>query len=305
MRLLISGVSGLLDVNLALVACQDDRVSGVVHRTPLKTDRFQVIQADLSQVGEIEKLMNKVQPDWIINCAALANLEACETNPRLAERLNADLPSRLAAYVARGGARLLQISTDAVFDGQRGNYREEDEPHPLSVYAQTKLAGERAVLELAPQSLVVRVNFFGWSISGTRSLAEFFYNNLKAGKKVAGFTDIYFCPLLVNDLAQILLNLISTKKSGLYHVAAPQAISKYEFGIGIAQRFGFDEQLIQPASLEQAQFKAPRSPMMTLATEKIQSELATPLPAIETELDRFRDLWSQGYPDQLHQMGAG
>lgn len=302
MRLLISGASGLLGINLALEAYNDYTVVGVVHHTPVTSEHFQVIQADLTQDDEIDKLIETVRPDWIINCAALANLEACEANPPLAKKLNTDLPAKLATYVARGGARLLQISTDAVFDGQRGHYREEDEPNPLSVYAQTKLDGEQAVLNIAPQSLVVRVNFFGWSVSGQRSLAEFFVSNLQARKMVMGFTDVYFCPLLVNDLAQLLLQLMNSNRSGLYHVVAPQAISKYEFGVAIARQFGLNERLIQPTSLAQANLKAVRSPNMTLDTAKLQRELSVTLPTIETEIERFWHLWLQGYPTKLRKM---
>lgn len=302
MRLLISGASGLLGINLALEACNDYTVVGVVHQTPITSEHFQVLQADLTQDDEIDKLIETVCPDWIINCAALANLEACEANPPLAKKLNTDLPAKLATYVAKGGARLLQISTDAVFDGQRGHYREEDEPNPLSVYAQTKLEGEQAVLNIAPQSLVVRVNFFGWSVSGQRSLAEFFVSNLQSRKMVMGFTDVYFCPLLVNDLAHILLRLMSSNRSGLYHVVAPQAISKYAFGVAIARQFGLDERLIQPTSLAQANLKAVRSPNMTLDTAKLQRELSVTLPTIETEIERFWHLWLQGYPTKLRKM---
>jgi len=302
MRLLISGASGLLGINLALEACKDHDVIGVVHHTLIANDHFQVLRADLTQDDEIDQLIETVRPDWIINCAALADLEACETNPPLAKKLNTDLPTKLATYVARGGARLLQISTDAVFDGQRGGYREDDEPHPLSIYAQTKLDGERAVLTIAPQSLVVRVNFFGWSMSGKRSLAEFFLSNLQAGRTVMGFTDVYFCPLLVNDLAHILLQLMNKNCSGLYHVVAPQAISKYEFGVAIARQFGLDERLIQPTTIAQANLKAARAPNMTLDTSKLQRELSGALPTIETEIERFWQLWLQGYPTKLSKM---
>jgi len=157
-------------------------------------------------------------------------------------------------------------------------------------------------LTIAPQSLVVRVNFFGWSMSGKRSLAEFFLSNLQAGRTVMGFTDVYFCPLLVNDLAHILLQLMNKNCSGLYHVVAPQAISKYEFGVAIARQFGLDERLIQPTTIAQANLKAARAPNMTLDTSKLQRELSGALPTIETEIERFWQLWLQGYPTKLSKM---
>jgi dTDP-4-dehydrorhamnose reductase len=146
----------------------------------------------------------------VINCAALANLEACEAEPVLAGKLNSELPEKLAKYVARGGARLVHISTDAVFDGRLGGYREIDTPNPLSLYARTKLNGEQAVLAANSEAIVARVNLFGWSLSGKRSLAEWFFNNLSSGNSMLGFTDVFFCPLLANDLAKMLLMMLES-----------------------------------------------------------------------------------------------
>jgi dTDP-4-dehydrorhamnose reductase len=124
MRILITGASGLLGLNLALEATQNHHVFGCVNQRSIQTDAFEVIQADLLAPGAVEHVLNVARPDWIIHCAALANLETCEASPALAEQLNSWLPAKLAQLVTRGGARLLHISTDAVFDGQRGNYLE-------------------------------------------------------------------------------------------------------------------------------------------------------------------------------------
>lgn len=302
MRLLISGASGLLGINLALEACKQHEVIGIVHNNVVRTRDFQVVHADLRAEGEAERLIDQYQPDWVINCAALADLEACEANPPLAKKMNQDLPARLAAYVTRGGARLLHVSTDAVFDGRRGEYGEEDEPNPLSVYARTKLEGERAVQEINPQALIVRINIFGWSISGRRSLAEFFFNNLSSGKPVMGFTDVLFCPVLVNDLAQIFLTMMEQNLSGLFHVVAPEHLSKYDFGVELARRFGFDENLIRPTSVAEAGLVAARSPNLTLSVEKLQRHLRQPLPKVKEGLHRFWELYLSGYPDNLKAM---
>jgi dTDP-4-dehydrorhamnose reductase len=302
MRLLISGASGLLGLNVALEACGEHEVYGVVHHRRLYQAPFTVLQCDLSDDLARRQLLEQTSPDWVIHCAALADLEACESDPPLAKKLNSDLPAKLAEDVSKGGARLLHVSTDAVFDGKRGDYTEEDEPHPLSVYAQTKLAGEQAVLAIDPKALVVRVNFYGWSLSGKRSLAEFFFNNLRAGKETLGFCDVFFCPLLANDLAQILLTMIRLDLSGLYHVVAPQSISKYAFGVELARAFGLDERLIRPSSVHEAGFRAARSPKMTLSVAKLQKVFPKPLPDIPQGLQRFVTLYREGYPERLRSM---
>ena len=298
MRILVTGTSGLLGLNLALENARKHMVFGV-DRLPLKTDAFQVIQTDLLYLGVLEHLFEQTQPDWVIHCAALADMEACETNPSLAQQLNAELPGELAALVARYGARLVHISTDAVFDGQRGNYTEKDSPNPLSVYARTKLDGERAVTQANPDTIIARVNMFGWSPSSKRSLAEFFVYNLKAGKPVEGFTDVYFCPLLVNDLAYILVEMLEKDLQGFYHVFSSECISKYDFGMSIAQQFNFDTRLITPSSVNQSGLQATRAPLLTMDTTKLSHALGRSLPRMASGIERFYELYKQGYPQKI------
>jgi dTDP-4-dehydrorhamnose reductase len=302
MRILVTGASGLLGLNLALEAAKDHTVFGTVNKHAIKTGAFTVIQADLLADGAVERLLDQTQPDWVIACAALANLDDCEKHPALAEQLNSEIPEKLAKYVARGGARLVQVSTDAVFDGQVGGYQEADVPNPLSVYARTKLEGERRVAEADPQAVIARVNMFGWSCSGSRSLAEFFFYNLSAGKGVMGFTDVFFCPLLVNDLSHLLLKILDMRLSGLYHVVSQECTSKYEFGVRLARRFGLNESLIIPVSLEDAGLEASRSPRLILRSDKLARALGEPPPDLSSGLEGLYRLYQQGYPQFLKRL---
>ena len=301
MRLLVTGASGLLGLNFAVQMAGDARyvVTGVVHHNAMAGVPFSVIQTDLGRSQAVAELLERTQPEAVIHCAALANLEACEAQPELAWRLNAQVPGELAAATAQAGIKLVHISTDAVFDGQSGNYREEDTPHPLGVYARSKLAGELAVTQANPQAIIARVNFYGWSLNGTRSLAEFFYRNLSAGKAVKGFTDIFFCPLLVNHLADLLLKMVEKDLQGVYHVVSAESLSKYEFGCRIARLFDLDEQLITPVSWKAAGLLAQRSPDLTMHTGKLARDLGTSLPDQAVGLQRFRELFDNGYAQQI------
>jgi dTDP-4-dehydrorhamnose reductase len=306
MRILITGASGLLGLNLALELCREHTVFGTANQHALHTNAFTVLQADLLTPGALESLFEQTRPDWVIHCAALANLEACESDPALASQLNTELPRQLAQLckenrrdVTRGGARLVHISTDAVFDGSRGNYTETDEPSPLGVYARTKLEAEWAVAEADPSAIIARVNLFGWSMSGRRSLAEFFYNNLTAGKQMMGFTDVIFCPLLANDMAHILARMLELGLSGLYHTVGGECLSKYEFGVRLAERFGLDAGLITPTSVQQGGLSAARAPNLSLRTEKLAAALGQPLPSLSPALERFYTLYQQGYPQKI------
>ena len=302
MRILITGASGLLGLNLALETTHRHMVFGTVNDHALKTDRFTVIQTNLLAPGAVEHLLESTQPDWVIHCAALANIDACEADPLLAHQLNTDLPHTLAIHVARSGARLLHVSTDCVFDGLRGDYTEEDIPNPVGVYAQTKLNGEVAVAQADPTAIIARVNLFGWSLKGNRSLAEFFFNNLSLGRQVMGFTDMIFCPLLVNHLAEIFIRMLEVNLSGLYHVVSPESLSKYEFGIRLALRFNLDVSPINPPSITQSGLKAARFPNLNLRSDKLAKALGTSLPRISTGLAQLYTLYQQGYPQMLRRL---
>lgn len=305
MRILVTGASGLLGLNLAVEASNlpEYQVTGQVYSNRISSSAFSVVQADLRDPDEVERIIDLIQPDYVINCAALAIVDACESDPVQAQKLNIELPQKLASYVARGGARLLHVSTDAVFDGQCGNYTEDDTPNPISVYGQTKLDGEYAVMSVNPEAIIARVNFYGWSLTGERSLSEFFFYNLMSGNQIMGFTDIYFCPLLVNQLAHIFLNMLELKLSGLYHVVSSECISKYNFGMRIAGTFELDETLITAKSVMESGLQAARSPKLTLSTTKLAIDLGKIPPTINDGLQEFHRLYQQGYPDRLRRMG--
>jgi len=303
-RILITGASGLLGINLALEIAKHHTVFGVVNRHSLKTSAFEVLKADLLRPGALENVLEVTRPDWVIHCAALANLEACKQDPVLAARLNTELPEKLATLVARSGARLIHVSTDAVFDGKRGDYSEDDAPNPINIYARTKLDGELAVRQANPQAIIARVNLFGWSLSGKRSLAEFFYYKLSAGERVNGFTDVFFCPLLVNHMAGVFLAMLEKGLSGLYHVVNRDCLTKYDFGLAIASKFRLDGALIKPVSVLASGLQAPRSPRLTLRVDKLEHDLGVVLPGIDSGIDEFYRLHTIAYPQRLFAMAA-
>ena len=299
MRVLVTGASGLLGINLAMEAMREHEVIGI-DRGKLRSAPFHVVQADLSRKESIDSVIDSTRPEWLINCAALANLEACEADPVQAKLLNTDLPGELAVACAKRNIRFVHISTDSVFDGTKeGVYTEEDEPSPPGVYSQTKLDGEWAVREVNPGAIIARVNFYGWSLGGRRSLAEFFVNNLSEGKNVNGFTDVIFCPILVNDTARLLLEMLQKNLSGLYHVVGAQPMNKYQFGREVAWTFGLREELISPRSVEGFGLIAKRSHNLSLSTHKLSTDLGHEIPVFSTGLTEFYTQFQQGYPQKI------
>ncbi len=299
MKLLLTGVSGLLGMNLALEAVSTHEVVGV-DRGKLANTPFKLLKADLLDAGAVNSILDISKPEWLINCAALADLDACEDKPELAYKLNTEIPAELAKACAERSIRFVHISTDAIFDGEKdGFYNEADRPNPISVYSRTKFEGEQAVLQNNPNAIVARVNFYGWSLSGRRSLAEFFYNNLTNNKSMSGFTDIIFCPMFVGHTARLLLAMLEKRLTGLYHVVGDHAMSKYQFGVEIARKFRLRESEISPKSILSSSLSARRSNNLSLSIRKLSTDLGQPIPEFSTGLDGFYTQLQQGYPQKM------
>lgn len=299
MKVLVTGASGLLGLNLSLGLMGTHAIVGL-DRSKLAGTPFELIKTDLLEPGVCSRLMDEVHPEAIIHTAANANVDACESDPDGARMLNAEFPGQLAELCAKRSVRLVHISTDAVFDGAKdGIYSEDDPPNPLGVYARTKLEGERNVLSANPDAVIARVNFFGWSLSGTRSLSEFFFNKLSNGLQANGFIDVWFCPMFVGDLALTLAKMLEKSLSGLYHAVGYEALTKYDFGMKIAHRFGFDEGLIQPMSVEESGLKAKRSHNLRLSVHKLCTDLGVAIPGVSTGIAKFYTQFKQGYPQKI------
>lgn len=299
MKILLTGVSGLLGINFAQEMMSAHEIIGV-DRGKLTHAPFKIIRRDLLETNAAESILDEARPDCVVNCAALADLDICENDPDLAKHLNTDVPRQLARASRQRAIPFVHISTDAVFDGQKdGYYSEEDQPNPMSVYAKTKLDGEWAVLTEHPKAIVARVNFYGWSLGGKRSLAEFFFNNLTHNKSMSGFTDVLFCPMLVNDTVRTLVKMLNRELKGLYHLVGPQAMSKYQFGVEIARRFHMRESDITPKSVSFSGLVAKRSNNLWLSTRKISTDLGEDLPNFSTGLDEFYTQHEQGYPQKI------
>lgn len=298
-KILVTGASGLLGLNFCMQNYKDHQITAVVNRNSLNNAPFVVLHENLTHPGSISELIDKTRPDIILHCAAMANVDQCENQPQSARQINSDVPADLANLTKNRGIKLVHVSTDAVFDGQKGSYVESDTPNPLGVYARTKLDGEKSVLSENPEAIIARVNFYGWSLNGQRSLSEFFFNNLTNNQAVMGFTDVYFCPLLANDLAEILMKMVVRGLSGIYHTVSSECISKYEFGIKVAKRFELNTNLIKPTLVKNSGLQAVRSPNLTMITKKLAAALDETLPDQNQGINRLFRLFEQGYLDLI------
>ena len=235
----------------------------------------------------LEKLVEIIdvyRPDAIINCVGATNIDFCEINPDFSFFLNEQIPLRLAELSETFGYKLVHISTDAVFSGQQSYSSEEDLCTPTTVYGRSKLAGEKAVSVISPNSLICRVNFVGANPRGV-SLFDYFYQNMKKNVPVTGYTNIHFTPLAVDETVRIIIELIARHEKGIFHVVGTDRISKYEFAAMIRSIWNFDESLLMPGIYDST---VRRSMDLSLDNFKLRKLGIIPTPVEES----LRDLAS-------------
>lgn len=298
--MLVTGASGLLGTNFVLHAVDaGHRVIAASLVQPVEIEGVESVQADLSAAGEARRVIEACRPEWLVHCAALTDLDRCQEEPDFAFKLNAEMAGMVAHASRSIGARLVHISTDSIFDGGRGGYTEADNPAPVNVYGRSKLAGERAVSEADPGALIIRTNFFGWSPRPGHGLAEWFLNQLQGGGECPGFTDVWFSPLLANDLCDILLGMLEAGSSGLFHIPGAECVSKYDFGVRLAKAFELDPGLVVPTSIGKAGMLAPRGRRLCLRAERLITDYGHSPPGLDRGLAGLKSLRDSGYLARL------
>jgi len=303
--MLVTGASGLLGSNFITTANKRyENIIAIYNQHPINIPGTISLEADISDEIIVDEIFSSFKPKWVIHCAALTNVDWCEEHPKEAREFNVDVPRNLARNARLIGSKFIYISTDAIFDGSIGNYSETDETNPINKYAESKLAGEKAVIEELNSSLVIRTNIYGWNLQNKLSIAEWILFKLESTEIVPGFYDVIFNPILVNDLGEIILNAIDQEIRGIYNIAGSQACSKYEFAQHIANIFGLNNQLIKPISVNDSKLKAVRPKNTSLQTHKICRSLHISIPNIIQGLQRFKALRDSGYSNKLKSYGG-
>jgi dTDP-4-dehydrorhamnose reductase len=185
----------------------------------------------------------------------------------------------MANFLDSYGGRLIYISTDSVFDGEKqGAYSESDLVNPLNVYAKTKMMGEKSVQSMN-NGLVLRTNIIGWTQEGKTSFFEWVVDRLNDNMSLNLFYDVYFSPLTVYDLSFIIEKIIEKPILGLYHCGSSDIISKYDFGKKMAEIFQLSDTNINRVSVDSMDFKASRPKNMALNSDKLSDKLQYDIPS--------------------------
>jgi dTDP-4-dehydrorhamnose reductase len=291
-KLLVVGASGLLGSKVLSSARGRYESWGTYNPEVDGKDLWRLEPVDMGSKDEVDKLFKKTEPDAVILTAAMTNVDACEKEPLVANRVNASGPTIIARACNEFGARLVHVSTDYVFDGSKSRkYRETDIPRPISVYGSSKLAGEKAVMSTAPEAAVVRTAvLYGWNpIEGKENFATWVLKKLRANEKVTLFDDQRISPTFADDLAEALLGILDKAVSGVFHVCGPDCLNRVESGLMIADVFGLDRRLIVPTPSSTVRLPAKRPAYSCLDASKAEELLGRGFMSFQEGLERMRE----------------
>ena len=287
---LVTGANGLVGNRIVARLHEASQRVVAVGRGPRRTaGGFEYVELDLRHPEKLAGLIESLRPGGVIHAAAMTDVDACEQDPVSAWALNVRAVESVALACRASGARLTAISTDYVFDGEKGDYDEDDAPNPRGVYARTKRAGEEAALLLAEDRALCRVAvvYSGYP-STKRTFASSAADSLLTGKPVKAFIDQVVTPTLADNAAEMIIGVHGSGAQGIFHCAGSSAVTRLEFCQALARKLGADERLIQPVRLADLKLPAPRPLRPSLRTDKVRQLLGAgvPLP-LDLALDRF------------------
>ena len=288
MKILITGASGLYGSKLSQIIPKDCEVYSAygkdkpIYGTP--------VQFDVSNKNQVEHAFKKANPDVVVHAATLTDVDKCETQKALAWKTNVEGTRNTAEAAKACDAFLFYVSTDYVFNGEKGNYTETETPDPINYYGLTKQKAEELVKDVMEEYCIARTSviYGATPAAGKINFALWLLNNLRQKVTVKIVTDQWNSPTLNTNLAEMTWEIIQRKMTGIYHLSGATRISRYDFAKSVASAFNLDTDLILPSASSVFSWAAKRPKDSSLNVEKAQKALTNqPLP-IDQALSQLR-----------------
>ena len=245
-KILITGANGYIGSRLRNFL--KDVGYAVYGVTSKKEHEEKIYQLDINDSEKLLRIFGSVKPNVVVHTAALASLSECEKNPELAMKVNVDATRNLIETIRKTdkNVKFVFLSSDYVFDGQRGNYKEDDEVKPQTVYGKTKALAETYIIENLPNYLICRTaNVYGRG----GNFFNFVSSILQQNNVVKAFADTFYTPTYLDYLLDSIKALIEADFKGVIHIAGPERLSRYEFALKMAETLGKEKSLVQPVKV--------------------------------------------------------
>lgn len=289
MRILVTGASGLVGSRLVVRLREKHEVHGTFHRRRpdfLEHPPERMHGVDVRDLRSLVAVLDRVSPEAVIHCAAMTNVDACESVPKEARAANVAPVEELARFARGQGARVLQMSTDYVFDGEHPPYEVDAAPNPLCVYSRTKAEAE-AVARSIPGSLIVRSTVIYGADFGhlKQNFATWLIGELRAGRPVRVVDDQWGTPTISENIAHFVEAALARRLEGVVHAAVSECVPRDEFARRIAARFGLDASLIRPVKTAELKQPARRPARPCLSMARSEGALGLKAWTIAQSLD--------------------
>ena len=280
MRVLVTGSNGLLGTKLLerliadpaaepLGASRGERANAYLGDIPFW-------QLDVTDAAAVERVLDAARPDAVVHTAALTDVDGCERQRDLAEAINRDGAANVARACAARGVRLVHLSTEYVFDGAAGPYREDDRTNPLGWYATTKHAGEQAVIASGGSWAVARTTIiYGYAPHVRANFVLWLLGRLRAGERANIVDDQVGSPTFADNLAEMTLALAASDRVGIFNTVGADVMSRYAFARVVAETFGLDPDLLDPISTASLNQLAPRPLRAGLLMDRFRAAFPT------------------------------
>ncbi len=279
MKILITGSNGLLGQKLVYALRKVDTVTCIATargENRIREKSGYIYESlDLTDPVRVKEVITKHRPDCIIHSAAMTNVDACELDPEGCKKNNVDTVHHLLDACAGTSTHFIDISTDFVFDGENGPYRETDPIGPLSTYARSKAEAEKLVQESGlPWTIIRTMIIYGVTDDTQRSnIILWTKNSLEQGKDINVINDQFRGPTLAEDLAEACIQAAVRKVQGIYHVSGCEVISILDIALMVADFFGLDKKHIHPITTASLNQPAARPLKTGFIIEKAEREL--------------------------------
>ena len=286
-KILVTGTSGLLGSKIVEQARKHYEIIPTYGTKPLFLNS---VKMDITDERNVRRVFNNFMPDIVVHPAADTNVDRCEVEKKHAWEVNAEGTRNIAKVCDRMKAKIVYVSTDYVFDGDKGLYTEKEEPNPANYYGLTKLEGEKYVTEMCKDHVIVRTSvLYGWH-PWKSNFVKWVIQSLTENKQISVVNDHYNSPTLAYNLAEVILGIIKKDLKGLYHTAGSERINRFEFALKIAKTFYLDASLIRPIEMRELKAWVAKRPRdSSLCVDKIPKELKTKLLNVREGLKKMKE----------------
>jgi dTDP-4-dehydrorhamnose reductase len=288
-KLLVTGASGLLGTRICELALKQNHevFSAYSQNVPQYGNPLRL---DVTENTGIKAAFEKAKPEAVVHAAALTDVVKCEIEKKSAWKRNVEETTNIAQTCSRDNVFLVYLSTDYVFNGEKGDYKETDPTDPINYYGLTKLKGEEQVKRSDGQHCIARTSVIYGSIpaAGKINFALWLIDKLEKKEEVKTVIDQWNSPTLNTNLAEMILEIVERRLAGTFHVAGATRLSRHEFAQRIAETFNLDKDYLRPTSSREMPWVAKRPRDTSFSAEKAKQVLRNKPLQISEALSRLK-----------------